>query len=254
MFVETLNYNAMDISMKMYWELYFKEVSTNEIIKKSLNPLKLYESEFVDGAIVDIGCGQSEFLLEYANSGRILYAIDNEQLQLDLLSNRAKEISDNIENWNFLNSTIPNDELPNAEYSVLILSHLLHFFKLDECKEIEKNIQRKLKEGAFIFIKVHSYKHYKNDPEDPERYSYFKHYFTVDDVKQIFNPNIYEYKYIADIYRETSKDDLEFINKWLDEVCKYYGCTDQNEIDLLKQNYLANKAESELEIVLRKKS
>ena len=62
----------MDIQMRLYWEAYSEDFTMEDIIRGLSNPLRDYENEFVEGAIVDIGCGQSTFLLDYINIGKKL--------------------------------------------------------------------------------------------------------------------------------------------------------------------------------------
>lgn len=80
----------MDKSMKVYWQVVFEKQSNTEILRQLSNPIRQYESDMIDGAIIDIGCGQSPFLLDFLNSNRELIAIENEQIQLDYLRKRVE--------------------------------------------------------------------------------------------------------------------------------------------------------------------
>ncbi|MGC4034440.1 MAG: class I SAM-dependent methyltransferase [Chitinophagaceae bacterium] len=244
----------MDRSLKVYWKLYFEKVSTADILQVINNPLRTYEKEFIDGAIIDIGCGQSKFLLDFAHTDRELIAIDNEQFQLDFLKKRAKgEDLTTIENWRFLKQEFPKDALPSRQYSVIILSDLLHFFTLDECVEIGKIILNLSTKGTMIYVGVHSIKHYKNNPEDENNNEYFKHYFAISDFEKIFSNEHFERVYLADIQKEDSKAELELVDEWLNRVLRVEGITDQKEIEENKKDYLDQKSQANIIAIFRKR-
>lgn len=244
----------MEDVMKLYWEIFFDEQPTDKVIKYSPNPLKEYEDEFIDGAIVDIGCGQSNFLLEYANSGRTLYAVDNEQFQLDFLKRRAESLSTcGLKNWEFLNSNFPQDNLPENSYSVIILSNLLHFFSLDQCRQLEKKLSVNTQKGTLIYVQVHSYRHYANNPKDPGNNDYFKHYFKIKDLTQIFPPDKYQVVYQAEIEKIYSQTEQVIISKWLDRSFEVQGVFDIQTKEELKKEYLEEARQSNIQMIFRRK-
>lgn len=82
--------SGMDSSMKLYWSLYFENFSTQKLIEGNCL-IKSYKYDLIHGPIIDIGCGQSKDLLAFINSDRQIFAVDNEQLQLDYLKQRVLE-------------------------------------------------------------------------------------------------------------------------------------------------------------------
>jgi SAM-dependent methyltransferase len=118
----------MDIQMRLYWEAYSENFTTDDLIRGLHNPVRDYESEFVDGAIVDIGCGQTTFLFDYISTSRKLIGIDNDQYQLDLLKKRIDALPNKDINLELLNLTLLTDPLPSETYSVVFLANILHFF------------------------------------------------------------------------------------------------------------------------------
>ncbi len=241
----------MDDSMRLYWETAFEEFTTEEMIKDSPNPLREYESEFIDGAIIDIGCEQSNFLLEYANSDRTLYAADNDEMQLDFLKKRAEGIS-NLNKWKFCLLNFPEDQFPEDKYSVVILSNILHFFTIKECTKIENIIGSLLEKGTMIYISVHSSKFYANDPDDPNNNDYFKHYFTIEDIENLFSKEKYEYVYIAEIQKVDSMREREITIKWLDKDNEREGIKDIRIQNQIKDDYLKDKQQADIQVILRK--
>ena len=109
--------------MKVYWELYFKNFSNEKIVEQTMNPIRGYEDELIDGAIIDIGCGQSPFLLDFAWMDREIIAVDNEQIQLDFLKQRAQKLEDcNIHDWSFCSLEYPTEDIPDKISYVYINS------------------------------------------------------------------------------------------------------------------------------------
>jgi SAM-dependent methyltransferase len=156
----------MDDQMRLYLEAYSENFTTDDLIRVLHNPLRDYENEFVDGAIVDIGCGQTTFLLDYINTNRRLIGIDNDQYQLDFLKNRLDALPITNANIELLNLTLLSDNLPSEAYSVVFLANILHFFNLAQCQEIISQLKLNLASGSLIYVWAHSDKYYRNDPSD----------------------------------------------------------------------------------------
>jgi hypothetical protein len=57
----------MDASMKLYWEAFSELYSTEDMVHKAFNPLRDYEDEFIEGPLLELGCGQSNFVIEMLN-------------------------------------------------------------------------------------------------------------------------------------------------------------------------------------------
>lgn len=244
----------MDNSMKIYWELYFNNFPVDKILRQTNNPIREYEDELIEGAIMDIGCGQSSFLLDFAHSDREIIAIDNEQLQLDYLMERVKSYkSANIENWSFNLLNFPNDKLPNKEYSLIIFSNILHFFSLIECIEIGKIVNAICQKGTLIYAGVHSHKFYANNPKDPNNNDYFKHYFTIEDLEKVFPKENFERIYYAEIEKTDPEVEAELTEKWLDKSLEADGITDPRHIEFIKKDYMKNKNQSDIVTIFRKK-
>jgi ubiquinone/menaquinone biosynthesis C-methylase UbiE len=229
----------MNEANRIYWELYFKNFSNDEIIRQTNNPIREYEDEMIEGPIIDIGCGQSSFLLEFSGSDREIIAVDNEQFQLDFLKKRvAKQDNSKINNWSFNLLNFPNDELPDKKYSLVIFSNFLHFFTLNDCIEIEDIILDKTVKGTFIYVCVHSYKHYKNKPENLANSDYFKHYFTIEDLEQVFTEDKFEKVYSAEIDKVHPLASQELIGQVVDKYYEAEEMMDSNKRELEKLKLL----------------
>ncbi|RZK78656.1 MAG: class I SAM-dependent methyltransferase [Pedobacter sp.] len=236
----------MDIQMRLYWEAYSEAFTTDDLIRGLHNPLRDYENEFVDGTIVDIGCGQTTFLFDYINTNRKLIGIDNDQYQLDLLKNRlgAMRIADaNIE---LLNLTLLSDTLPSETYSVVFLANILHFFNLAECQEIITQLKLNLVSGSFIYVLVHSDKYYANEPSNPENNEYFKHYFTLADLDGLFIPSGFERLFFSETERLFSKKEMQTQERWLEKYLDHLNIVDKNDRESIKNEELINHPENDI--------
>ena len=244
----------MDDSLKIFWQLYFEKVSNKTLLRQLHNPIREYENELIEGAIVDIGCGQSHFLVDFASTEKDIIAIDNEQFQLNYLKARLEQQNpEKKEKWSFLNQTFPKDGLPDRKYSLIILSDILHFFSLGECIKIGELIKRKSSAGTLIYVRVHSHKYYMNDPQDPNNNDYFKHYFRVSDLEKVFPNNQFERLYCAEIEKTDPKFEKDLINDWLDKALKAEGIKDPKEIEIAKRDYLKNMTQSDIVAIFRRK-
>jgi SAM-dependent methyltransferase len=244
----------MDNSMKIYWQLFFENFSNSMLIRQLNNPIREYENELVDGAIIDIGCGQSPFLLDFASTPKEIIAIDNEQFQLDYLKKRIEnEDLAKLENWNFLLYNFPNDGLPDKKYSLMILSNILHFYSLNDCIEIGQLIAQKSSIGTLVYVGVHSDKFYANNPKDPNNNEYFKHYFTINDLEKVFPNHSFERVYYSEIDKVDPKIEHDLTCKWLDKSLEADGTTDPKIIEIIKKNYLKNKNQSDIITIFRRK-
>ena len=159
----------MDEAQKLYWDTYFENFSTEKLLEQYSSPIRAYKDDLIEGVILDIGCGQSAVLLDFFDSDRKIIAIDEEQFQLDYLKNRVETLENaNIENWTFKQMKFQDNDLPNEEYALVILSNFLHFFTLDKCNNLVIKISELCKEGTLIYVIVHSTKFYRNDPSNPK--------------------------------------------------------------------------------------
>jgi cyclopropane fatty-acyl-phospholipid synthase-like methyltransferase len=206
----------MELQMQLYWEVFGEVFSTDDILKNDFNPVYRYDDQLVDGAIIDIGCGQTSPLIQYADlSDRRLIGIDDEAFQLNKLRSRMIEIAGaESEKWELITSDIQHKPLPAGKYAMVILYNILHFFSLKECSELMEKIYGHLIPGSLISVCVHSTKYYMNDPANPQNYEYFKHYFSQEDLDLLLPSKNFERIYSADIERIYGKKDHEVSMMW----------------------------------------
>lgn len=229
----------MEETLKIYWKLYSEFYSNEMMIHKNHNPLREYEDEFIDGPILELGCGQSSFLVEFSKSGREIFAVDNDNLQLDILNKRITTYSaPTSDRLHLLNLTIPKDKLPEKKFSLVIMSDFLHFFSLQDAKSLMNEIVARTSKGSIIYIRVHSKKHSYNNPLDPEISEYFKHFFSLKDLNILFNHTNFEclicsenQQFVKSKYEETMEV------AWFSELLDRDGITNQKEReDIIYEN------------------
>lgn len=221
----------MDETLRIYWQLYYELYSNDLMIHKKTNLLRDFEEEFIEGPILELGCGQSNFLVEFSKIGKEIFAIDNEDFQLDLLKNRIESYSGkNAEKLHLLNITIPEKEIPKEIFSLVIISDFLHFFSLEECKKIIAQIISRTKEGSLIYIKVHSKSHSYSSSEDSGVHNYFKHFFLENDLTNLFDEKYFERIIFSDTTQSIrSKSTRELEIKWTEKVLETYQIFDEKE-------------------------
>lgn len=213
------------------------------------NPIRYFDDELIDGPILELGCGQSPFILEYCQTGREIFAVDNDQYQLDELKSRLLELN-NESNVHFIQSTILKDELPVNKYSLVIMSNILHFFSLSDCSILIDKLTSHTVRGTLIYTLCHSTTHPNNDPLNSDNNEYFKHYFSEKDLQGLFPENDYDRIYFADIQKATSRFDVSIMRKWLNKVIDR---NDKNKEADIQEYIDANGTQADLICIYRKK-
>lgn len=245
----------MDETLKIYWELY-NEIFSNELmIHKSHNLLRNFEEEFIEGPILELGCGQSNFLVEFSKTGKEIFAVDNEEFQLNLLKKRIESYSGkDAGKLYLLNITIPEKEIPQEIFSIVIASDFLHFFSIDDCKKIISQIISRTQKGSLIYVRVHSQSHSYSDSPDPGMHEYFKHFFTENDLTELFDEKYFERMIFSNTVQNIrSKSTREFEIRWTEKILDQYQIFDPQERQ--EQFEEANKELNDgyLECVYRRK-
>lgn len=221
----------MDDSLKIYWKLYYEMFSNEVMIHKSHNMLRDFEEEFIKGPILELGCGQSNFLVEFSKTGKEIFAIDNEEFQLNLLKKRIETYAGkDAGKLHLLNITIPEKEIPQEVFSLVIASDFLHFFSIDECKKIISQIVSRTQKGSLIYIRVHSKSHSYNNSNDPGLHEYFKHFFSESDLVELFDGKYFERMIFSNTVQSIrSKFTREMEMKWTEKLLDEYQIFDPQE-------------------------
>jgi SAM-dependent methyltransferase len=238
----------MDEQLKIYWKLYEEYYSNEKLLKNFTNLMDIYHSN-KNGKIADIGCGQSEYLLDfYKNSNHELFAIDDEPIQINALKKRIEKI-DSKNQITFYNTRYPSSELSDLTFSGVIVSNLLHFMNLKKAKEFIESIEKNIIPGSVVLFTTHSWKHSTYGD-----YRYFKHYFREEDFYELLPEDLYEYLYV-DIKSASFNDEkIKFIKEWLKRVAHQNNIFDNNRIKKMQQEYIKElDKEQNITIVVKRK-
>lgn len=229
----------MDKSLQIYWKLYNEIFSNELLIHKSHNLLRNFEEEFIEGPILELGCGQSNFLVEFSKTGKDIFAVDNEMFQLNFLKNRIESYAGkDAGKLHLLNITIPEKEIPNEIFSLVIVSDFLHFFSFNECKNIISQIITRTQKHSLIYVRVHSKSHSYSTSTDPGVHEYFKHFFSESDVTELFDEKHFERMIFSNTVQNIrSKFTREMETKWTEKVLDEYKIFDPVERqELIEEN------------------
>ena len=238
----------MDEQLKTYWKLYGEYFSNEEILRNFTNLMDVYHP-LKSGKIIDIGCGQSKYLLDFhKNSDHQLIAIDDEPIQINALKKRIEKVKSKNQ-ITFYTAKFPNKDLINIKFTGVIVSNLLHFMKLSEAKDFISDIEKHISTGSIILFTTHSWKHSSNGD-----YSYFKHYFKEEDFHYLLPKQTYDYLYIDSKSASHSNKKILFLKKWIKLVANQNEIFESTRIQKMQRNYLENSDKIEsITVVVRRK-
>jgi len=241
----------MTEEMRLLWELRKEKYSTKELLELHENPLNLYKEESIEGPIIDIGCGQSTYVLEYYKKSKKVYAIDSDDFQLNSLKERADDIK-TAESGEiiYINGIFPAHKLPNEIFSIVVLSNFLHFFSLKNCHKIIDKISSHTTAGSLILTQVHSSDHYVNQRKQK---SHFKHFFQKADLDELFIPRGFERMYFAQIEHENSQSHDAIVHEWIRRVHnRVYNSYNEDIIKKEAERYLEGNRQTHITSIYRK--
>jgi ubiquinone/menaquinone biosynthesis C-methylase UbiE len=171
-------------SQSIYWNNYYKNHRWNK--ETSSLPRTLYKKD-----VLEIGVGTGKTLISILKQNpKSITAIDFSRLSIEKCRIKFKE--DKIK---FINSNIKKLNLPSNKFDIVICYYTLNNLEEKERKYAIKEIHRVLKDNGFIiFEDFHNgdFRHLSQAPHK-EANSYVKkngifcHYFTKDEIKQLFS-------------------------------------------------------------------
>jgi len=238
----------MKKDIKLFWKLYEEYFTNEDLLKNFKNLIDIYHPQ-KKGKIIDIGCGQSQYLIDfYKNSEHELYAVDEELIQIDALKKRFENIASNSDTT-FANKRFNSKDFPNELFSAVIISNVLHFMDFNDAKEFINDVEKVIKTGTLLLLTNHSWKHSSNGD-----YSYFKHYYKKQDYYKLLPKSKYEYLCFEQKSATKSVKEISFIKKWLELVANENKIFDKSEISKFQSDYFKKPIDTEnMTIVVRKK-
>lgn len=205
--------------------------------------------ELENGKIIDIGCGQSPYLLDLLKSKYELYAVDIEPIQIEYLKKRVEDSNFQINRINYSTDKFPNNEFGNLEYSGIILSNILQFYTFKEAEILSKSVIKSLSKNGVIVITAHSRKHKGNKKEK----DYFKHFYSKSDFYKLFPKKQFQYLYVEEKQYQLDNENREFIKDWIKQIhIKIWNKNDTVAIENKQKEYLSESRIDNITIVLKK--
>lgn len=235
--------------MKLYWKLYAEWFSNEQLLSGFNNPVKDYSTEST-GKIIDIGCGQSSYLLDFLDSNFELFAIDTDEMQLNYLSDRVKESGYEANRLNYSSNEFSSENFKDTFFDAIIISNLLHFFTKPNASDFISQIKQHCKTGTLISIIVHSEEHLTSKNEITSK-SYFKSFYTKSDLHNMFPKSEYEYLYYAEKEKLPDAYETEFLKHWINELLR--GIYDNKQIQKEQEKYFKKSRINSLELLVRKR-
>ena len=218
----------MELVYQIREQLRAKYYTTERLLENYVSSLKgrIPESNC---EILDVGCGQSEDILDLIHRDYRFTAVDSDIVPLVEFKHRVEQMNpDYINKIKFVQDEFPSSKLQYEKYDAIIFHNILHFFTLEKLIDIFKNINSKFKPGAVISIIVHSHKHEYNIESNTHRYDFFKHYFEFDDLRKIFPPEQFTTEMECDFVMTKTLSEIEFSKMvWRQILIEIHGVTDE---------------------------
>ncbi len=242
----------MDDNMKLNWEMRYQWYPNDRILKGFENLLTAYLQND-RGRILDIGCGQSDYILDMLDSKFELFAQDEESFQIDYLQRRIRNKGFPIERVNYCTSRFPQTEFI-GKFEGVVVSNILHFYSLEEIQtSILPPLVNLLKPGSILCVTVHSTKHVSAKLPITDE-SYFKHFFSRADLNQLFPIERYQTLYYQVKSCHTTVYEEEFIRAWLKKVYNNHQIYDGKRILKAQNDYLKNGRIDNITVVYKMKN
>ncbi|MBN1995325.1 MAG: class I SAM-dependent methyltransferase [Anaerolineae bacterium] len=136
---------------EMVWDMIAKNMDTyaqNEGLKKTeVRRDEILKRYLQNGdTVLDYGCGTGAIALKFANTVKAIHGIDTAGKMIEVAQRKAVE--GNIENVDFAQSTIFDEELKSESFDVVLAWGILHL--VDNWQEVIKRIHQLLKPGGHL--------------------------------------------------------------------------------------------------------
>jgi SAM-dependent methyltransferase len=191
------------------------------------------------GKIIDIGCGQSPYIIDLLGTDYDLFAVDTDIDELNYLKKRIEDEGFSSERVHFSQNEFPSADFGQILFSGVIISNLLHFFPLKKAIKWISELKKYTIPGSVYLITVHSYRHRNNYKENINRFAHFKHYYRKTDFEKLFPSSEFEYLYVAEKEAKYNTICSSFIKEWIKQLyIKQRGINDSKLIEKAQYEYL----------------
>lgn len=106
----------------------------------------------IEGDVLDLGCGPGDIAIRFARafSGCTIYGVDGAKAMLDEGQAILAQLSDVASRVHLICALLPNAELPQSKYDIIISNSLLHH--LPDPQILWSSIKRYGAPGGLVFI------------------------------------------------------------------------------------------------------
>ncbi|WP_185965951.1 class I SAM-dependent methyltransferase [Flavobacterium sp. ZT3R18] len=229
--------------------MYLEWFPNEKILDEFYNPIKSYSRER-SKKVIDIGCGQSQYLIDLLESDFELFAVDTEKSQLNFLEERVKQFGYQKDRITYSSKEFPSEDFEGLFFSAIIVSNLLHFFTKPEAYIFVEGLSKYCDSDSLILITVHSSDHLSNK-EKITSSSYFKSFYSKKDLYEMFPNTEYEYVSYVEKEKEPSNYKKQFLMHWINEYYKEKYLPFQ--IQKIQEDYLKTCRINSIDFVVRKR-
>lgn len=236
--------------MDFYWKFWYEQMTNKKLMTNFENYITSY-LEVTEGKIIDIGCGQSTYILDLLNSNYELHAVDSNPLQLSLLKKRIKSTGHKIDRVNFHETSFDFDKFKNKKFAGVIIQNLLHLYSYKWAQEFVSKIKKLITKGSIVIVQVHGDLHHYNTKK--RNANQFKYFYKEEDLEELFPETDFELlhysstKFIENIATKSFND--EYVKQFSHKI----GITDPQEIAGEQKRYNNEELCHKLLLVVRKK-
>lgn len=147
------------------------------------------------GKVLDLGCGMGANGDFFVKNGFKVTCVEKDDVAIDNIKKKFPKI-------NVIKSDILNFSFPAEEYDLVLVLNVLHFFNLEQIKQIISNTVKSLKKDGLVYLHIFSV----NDPSykkmselglgTEEENTFLKkkansfiHFFEKEELKNLFSDN-----------------------------------------------------------------
>ncbi len=227
---------------RIYHKTYFDFYPKIGFLDGFENLLEKYLPE-KKGKILDVGCGQSRYILSMIDGDYEFLAIDDSEAAFEFLSLRISgEVCRN--KIDCISHPFHPDMIKNEVFNGVVLSNILHFYNYQDATEVVDAIKKSLIKDSVVYVCVHSDEH----PGNKLKRTQFKHFFSKKEIKDLFPESEFEYMYEESVNEDMSEREVAFA---------LFYCSKQKEnrieiTDEQKETYIRQRKTQHIVVVKRR--
>ncbi|WP_410513461.1 methyltransferase domain-containing protein [Paenibacillus sp. BR2-3] len=166
------------ISPKIYWNQVFMQIKGQEAMKAPcwLERYQSYLNELQGTEILEIGCGSGNDSRCLAEQDYHLTVTDFSEAALSIVKHKVPDAT------LLLHDTKDPFPLADNAFDAIIASLSLHYFERNIMNRIICEVERMLKPGGLLFVRLNSV----NDPEAENQHPIERFYYSIESCREQF--------------------------------------------------------------------